>query len=154
MSQHQKFVCRCKVCIYENIMHSYLIAWRQKHLKILDPNSSGCHRLSYVDNCVTQFSQYIDEVMPYIKNLQNRSRHAAYATMCPFYTHDLDIPYLKWDILFFSFFLPVKIPYKDTQYNIYMSNILVHIYNEFFHWTLQGKIPIGATYRCYLCHTM
>ena len=60
----------CEVCISENIMHANLIYWRKKHLKWLDPNSSG---IKSFNNHRTRYYQYRDEVIPYRKILNERS---------------------------------------------------------------------------------
>ena len=82
-----------------------------------------------------------------------KSKHDAYATVFPFPVKGIDIPHWKYVLYFYSP-PPSIILYKDTQDNIFMSNILYHIYKEVGLCTLHYQIPIGVTSRCYLFLSM
>ena len=116
-------MCGCEGCISKNIMHEFLFSWRQKHLKLLDQNYSSRARIRSVDNNRTRFSQYLGEVMAYEKNIHNKSRHVAYAAIFPFPIQYIEIPHSNVFLNCFFNFPFDRIPYEETQYNIYMPNI-------------------------------
>ena len=61
-------MCGYKVTIYTNSKCEYLIAWGQKNIQCLYPNSSVQTRISSIENHGTIFYQYRDEVMQDIKS--------------------------------------------------------------------------------------
>ena len=63
MHLHQKVMCECWDCTYENIIHAYLIAWWKRYFKLFDLNYSGPTRLKSVENSRKIFSQYKDKVI-------------------------------------------------------------------------------------------
>ena len=105
--------------------------WRQKHLKLLDPNYSGRTRLRSVENCGTRFPQYRDDIIPDRKNCVRR-KYMMNMRQCVLMIYHLKI------------------------INIILINTKIHyqIYKEVGNYTLHGKITIDVTSRYDLCDTM
>ena len=96
MSARYKIMCGCECCIYDKIMHSSLLSWRDKYLKKLKDQSQNVESRRSGEKAYQIYTTYKNTVMPHGSHIYATASDMANATMCAYPQSEPSPPHWKF----------------------------------------------------------
>ena len=153
MSARYKLMYGCECCIYDKIINSSLLSWRDRYLKKIKYQSQNAQNRRSVEKSYHIYETHKNKVMPHGRHIYSKAADMEQSTLCIYLQSDNALTHWKC-LLWCCYECPcINLPDQETDHHNSDTtpSIRFHVYHIIARCTPHGRIPLKDKKMCYIC---